>query len=58
MLNFFKLVGVDGTGRYPCEEWAFSNCANLGGTAEARKALVPCICKGWGPFFIYIEEES
>lgn len=53
VLNDSHSVGADGTGRYPGFERTRGRCVNLGGTAVAIKALVPCIGKGWGSFFVF-----
>lgn len=52
VLKDYYSVGTNGTGRYPGFEWTRGRGVNLGGTAEAIKALVPCIGKGWASFFI------
>lgn len=46
-----KLVGVDGTGRYPDSSGHF--CVNLGGTAEATSSR-PCFIRD-GSFFVFPE---
>lgn len=54
VLNNRHSVGADGTGRYPGLKWTRVRGVNLGGTAEAIKALVPCIGKGWESFFVFL----